>query len=256
MLTTRLVVGKIYRANGDALTSSKIVFKLLKSSFISDSQIVKSTIVAEVDDQGNLFTVTDLGSVINGVRLWCNEQGDVASEYACYLPGNEIFKFTLPNGTNDINLSVLREAGITESDPQYQTLVTYINDYLDTLTFETSSVSKLRSEIYQSTSTLSALKAVVATNETFQYADKDNLNHSESVVGILEAVLNPGESARAIAQGLLSDNSFNFQLNKPIFLGNNGNLTQDIPTTGFVKQLAYPVTSSKIYVKINSSIIL
>ncbi|BAY20791.1 hypothetical protein NIES2100_05350 [Calothrix sp. NIES-2100] len=131
MLTTRLVVGKIYRTNGDVLTSSKILFKLLNSSYIADGQIVKSEIIADIDNQGNLYTTTDLGSIINGVRLWCNEQGDIASEYACFLPGNEVFKFTLPSGNSDIQLSVLRQAGITQNDPQYNTLATYVDNLVN-----------------------------------------------------------------------------------------------------------------------------
>lgn len=128
MLTTRLVVGKIYKANGDSVKSSKVLFKLLNSSFTYESQIVKSEIIANVDDQGNLYTIDSDNNLIPGVKLWSNENGEIASQYICYLPGNESFKFTLPDGNDSIELSILRQAGITEIEPQYQTLATYVDN--------------------------------------------------------------------------------------------------------------------------------
>lgn len=256
MLTTRLVVGKIYKANGDSVKSSKVLFKLLNSSFTYENQIVKSQIIASVDDQGNLYTLDDEGVVIPGVKLWSNENGGIDSHYVCYLPGNESFKFTLPNGTNSIELSVLRQAGIIDQDPGYDMILEYINEYLDSLVIDNSSTTNLKSQLYTTNFAMSALKVVVANNDLLAYADKDTLNHADIVLGVLENAVESGVQTRVITQGIIQDTNFSWQLNKPIFLGNNGTLTQTIPSTGFIKQIAFPLTINKIYVKIEQSFIL
>lgn len=44
-------------------------------------------------------------------ELWCNEGGLAASTYRCSVNSKDIFTFTLPVGTDDIDLSVLRALG-------------------------------------------------------------------------------------------------------------------------------------------------
>jgi hypothetical protein len=62
------------------------------------------------------------------IQLWANETGDEASHYLVTLPSSETFFTTVPEG-GPFTLAELRAAGVTESDPQYLSLITWLNAY-------------------------------------------------------------------------------------------------------------------------------
>ncbi|WP_414575322.1 hypothetical protein [Anabaena sp. CCY 9402-a] len=58
--------------------------------------------------------------------LWCNEEGEVASQYRITLPDESFFDTVVPVGTSDLELSVLEDGGVDSSDPQYTSLISFI----------------------------------------------------------------------------------------------------------------------------------
>ncbi|WP_157943254.1 hypothetical protein [Nostoc sp. CENA543] len=58
--------------------------------------------------------------------LWCNEEGENASQYRITLPDGTFFDTVVPVGTSDLELSVLEDGGVDSADLQYQSLITYI----------------------------------------------------------------------------------------------------------------------------------
>lgn len=75
----------------------------------------------QTDDKG-YFSIT----------LWCNEEGNNKSYYTCILPNNKTFSFSVPVGSTPIDIEVLRDGGITPENPQYKTLITYLQSLLGT----------------------------------------------------------------------------------------------------------------------------
>jgi hypothetical protein len=47
-------------------------------------------------------------------------------------PDGYAIKFTVPVGTADININLLEQGGLNPDNPQYETLITYLENYTDT----------------------------------------------------------------------------------------------------------------------------
>jgi len=126
-MATRTVIGTIRTPDGVGRPGATVRFQLIPGSFTATDQYPSSIVTTKTGVDGAL-----------SVTLWTNEEGDAASEYICTLPSalapggeqtaGETFHFTLPAGAADIELSVLRAAGSTPYDPQYDSLVTWMLD--------------------------------------------------------------------------------------------------------------------------------
>jgi hypothetical protein len=117
---TRHVVSTFLTPDGAAWADAEVTFLLIPGSYTGTEQFPPAVVVGVTDEYGTL-----------DVELWTNEIGAQACVYRCTLPHgpgapNETFDFTLPAGASDIELSVLRLAGVTPYDPQYDTLVTWM----------------------------------------------------------------------------------------------------------------------------------
>nr|WP_322686601.1 hypothetical protein [Nostoc sp. DedQUE07]MDZ8133222.1 hypothetical protein [Nostoc sp. DedQUE07] len=111
--------------------------RIIKSTFIGlNNEPLRNAVVQVIHMQGNSIDnieypqvtknfVTDREGKIK-FTLWCNEEGERSSFYRFVLPGGETFDAIVPVGTSDLELSVLREGGGNSSDPQHQSLITYI----------------------------------------------------------------------------------------------------------------------------------
>lgn len=111
--------------------------RIIKSTFIGlNNEPLRNAVVQVIHLQGNTIDnieypqvtknfVTNREGKIN-FTLWCNEEGERSSFYRFVLPGGETFDAIVPVGTSDLELSVLREGGGDSSDPQHQSLITYI----------------------------------------------------------------------------------------------------------------------------------
>lgn len=101
---------------------------------------------------------------------------------------------------------------------------------------------------------LSALRAVGLFDTGYMYVSSNNILHRNVGVGITKTGVILGDTVTIVTGGILSDVSWNWDTTKPIYLGNNGILTQTEPTTGFSQVVAQPVSSKKIRVVFFSSI--
>lgn len=103
---------------------------------------------------------------------------------------------------------------------------------------------------------LSGHRAVVVDAAAVFYADKDNIAHLANVIGITLGAASSGATATIQTGEEIIEPSWNWTMDQPIFLGNNGMLTQTAPTTGFALVLGFPVTSQIMFVRIGTPIIL
>lgn len=116
-MSTRKVTFTIKQPNGEPWPNPVMRFALEPGSYDTTTQYPRRTVRVQGDEQG-----------VGEVTLWTNEVGEKASVYVAQLPSGEIVSFTLPAGSDPIDLSLLRQAGITPYDPQYETLLTYIKN--------------------------------------------------------------------------------------------------------------------------------
>jgi hypothetical protein len=99
------------------------------------------------------------------------------------------------------------------------------------------------------------VKRDYTTGELF-YADKDNSGDANSILGLTLQAANIGDQCRVRIVGELIEPSWSFVNKRPVFLGNNGQLTQTKPTTGFIVRIGIPQGLTRLLVNIEEPIIL
>lgn len=103
----------------------------------------------------------------------------------------------------------------------------------------------------QSITTLSGHKAVaIDSNDKAYYADK---NTAQNVIGI---TLNAGTELTIQTAGEIIEPSWTWIPNQAIYLGNDGELTQTVPTDGYLIKLGEALTTTSIFVSIAMPIFL
>ncbi len=93
---------------------------------------------------------------------------------------------------------------------------------------------------------LSAKKAVISDSSGIIYADSSEISHMGRIMGITDASVINGEQVKIITSGLIENNTWSWDLTKPIFLSEDGELTQTPPSTGFIQIIAKVFSATKI----------
>ncbi|MDP2786260.1 MAG: hypothetical protein Q8O38_16955 [Sulfurimicrobium sp.] len=88
------------------------------------------------------------------------------------------------------------------------------------------------------------------------YADKSIPAHAGKVLGMTTGAANPGELATIQTGGEMTEPSWSWLLNQPIYLGANGLLTQTPPVTGISLIVGFPITATKVFISIKQLIFL
>lgn len=81
-------------------------------------------------------------------------------------------------------------------------------------------------------------------------------SNSINAIGLTIQASEVDSLTRIICLGPIEDPSWNWELDKPIFQGPDGVMTQELPTTGLLRQVARVISSSKIFIQFNQPIIL
>lgn len=98
---------------------------------------------------------------------------------------------------------------------------------------------------------LSGQRAIAQIDGSLVYADSSNITHLKSVIGITIGAASIGFNASIQTYGLISEPTWDFDVNKPILLGLNGQLVQDIPNESlFYLQIGKPLTSKSMVISI------
>lgn len=96
----------------------------------------------------------------------------------------------------------------------------------------------------------------IVNNDTIGYCDKDNLNSAITLLGITLNSSISGTNTEIQISGEIEEPSWSWDIFKSIYLGSNGLLTQVVPTTGCVLQVAIPLTPTKILINIRQVLVL
>jgi hypothetical protein len=238
----RYITGKIYRTNDEPWRNITATFKRCSGSFTSNIIYPPDSTTCEIDESGNLINC----------KLWVNESGDKISNYEGKV-GTYRFQFSIPVGDGSpIDIGTLI-AGSLPVEAYPQSIIDYVDDVIAAVVAGES--KSLYSYNFIATQSLSALRIIDLTNLT--YASSDNLSQAFVSLGFVNQAVSIGGTFKTITQGLVSDSSWNWQLDKPIFLGINGFLTQTYPNNSlFCKIVASVISTQKIFINFGEPIIL
>ena len=101
---------------------------------------------------------------------------------------------------------------------------------------------------------ISALRLVVATSETnIKLADKD-LYEDSKVLGLSITSGLTGENVKIITFGQVKDSFFTFTLNEPLYLGDNGIISQSPALLGFSTTIGHGLGNGAIFIDIQEPI--
>ena len=99
-------------------------------------------------------------------------------------------------------------------------------------------------------------RAVILDNDLVFYVNNTNLTHADKPIGITTQAAILGAFVNVIFSGEIEENSWNWDITKPLYISTGGNLTQICPTSGFICIIATPITNKKILVLKETIIIL
>jgi hypothetical protein len=247
----REVFGKVYKTTDTPWLNATVVFKRAKGSFTSEAQYPPDTARFYTDNQGFLVDFNAQGVAIP-CRLWVNETGDKISNYQVTI-GLDKFTISIPVGDGSpISLSALR-AGSQPTEEYPQSLLEYIDEKTESIVAGESRA--LYSNTLTAVQNLSALRII--NLNTGNYASCLDLTNAFISLGFVNQAVSVGGTLKAVTQGLVSDSSWNWDITKPIFLGDTGQLTQTIINNAvFLKAVALAISPQSIFINFGESIIL
>jgi len=108
---------------------------------------------------------------------------------------------------------------------------------------------------YMAGTNLSGGIAVILSSSTAIAANSTTLAHAGKVVGITTGAVLIGNPATIQASGELEGFS-GLTINSKVYLQSNGTITSTIPTTGFIQQVGVALTTTKVLINIQPSLIL
>jgi hypothetical protein len=88
------------------------------------------------------------------------------------------------------------------------------------------------------------------------YADNTVLSHANKVLGMTTGAASMGDTATIQTGGEMTEPSWSWVLDTPIWLSSAGMLTQVAPVTGFSQVVAFPITATKVFINLREPIIL
>lgn len=99
-------------------------------------------------------------------------------------------------------------------------------------------------------------RIMVSIGGDLEYADQTNLTHADRLCGMTLNAANIGEPLKIQTVGNIRDPIFTWAIGTPLYLGTNGLLTEIVPTTGILWQLAEMVAENTILLNPQNLVIL
>ncbi len=97
---------------------------------------------------------------------------------------------------------------------------------------------------------------IVGNDNKVYYADQSNPIHFNRILGITTGAVAQDDPASVRVGGVMTEPSWNWSLDRFIYLGRHGLLTQVIPATGFLIAVGWPITPTKVMVEIKIPLVL
>lgn len=97
---------------------------------------------------------------------------------------------------------------------------------------------------------------VLDATEHAIYADSSDLTHRDKVLGITTGAVVLGDIVTIQTYGEITEPSWAWIPDTPVFLGLTGLLTQTPPSVGFSQRIGFPTAATKLFVDIDSAVTL
>jgi hypothetical protein len=104
-------------------------------------------------------------------------------------------------------------------------------------------------------SVLGGHRVIASLANTLVYADNTNNQHSNTIVG-LSTGASSGSALTLQSSGFITEPSWTWTPDLPIFLSTNGLMTQTQPLIGFSILIATAITSTTVFLRFNQPITL
>jgi hypothetical protein len=88
------------------------------------------------------------------------------------------------------------------------------------------------------------------------YADNTTASHATKVLGLTLGAASIGAATNVKTYGEVTEPSWTWTMDSPIYLGANGVLTQTAPATGFILIVGFPLSATTIFLDTQGPIIL
>lgn len=111
-------------------------------------------------------------------------------------------------------------------------------------------------EAITSTENISTHRIVACINNRLELASKDNADHAYSIVGMSISSGSDGSVIFVQSGGVITDESWFWTENLPLWLNVNGEMIQTAPTSGFLIQVGIPIATNKVLIEIQEAILL
>lgn len=98
-------------------------------------------------------------------------------------------------------------------------------------------------------SSLGGHRVIKSTPTGCDYANNQNLNDIGKVIGLTIASFAANTVAKVYSTKVVEEPSWSFNLG-PVYLSTNGQLTQTIPTEGFIQQIGIALSPTKLAIQI------
>jgi hypothetical protein len=116
----RNIVGTILHSDGSPWVNLSVYLVLVNGTFNTDNEHFPKDFRRYTSDKNGRLKIPVTPNT-----------GEEPSYYILKFPDNNKLFFTVPDGDFDINLSVVREAGIMVNDPGYNNVLQYLQEYID-----------------------------------------------------------------------------------------------------------------------------
>jgi hypothetical protein len=106
-------------------------------------------------------------------------------------------------------------------------------------------------------SPISGQRVLTVDNDGYAiHADRTIIDHMTKIVGVSTHAVTDNGFVQITSSGYLEESTWNWAPNDPVFLGLNGELTQAIPTSGFMIIIATVLSPTKLLINMKEPIII
>lgn len=108
-------------------------------------------------------------------------------------------------------------------------------------------------ETAQTLENIATYKLLASINGKVELADKDKPIHAFNIMGMSVSSGSEGSTIFIQTGGTILNGNWSWNENSPLWLGNNGDITQTPPETGFLMQIGIALSPSKIILEIQEA---
>lgn len=97
---------------------------------------------------------------------------------------------------------------------------------------------------------------VIGPDGKVQHANASDLSHAGLGMGLTTCAAAEGESVVVVVAGEVNEPSWSWAASQPIYLSDNGQLTQTPPSTGALIQVGYPSLPTRMLISFSTPVFL